>query len=258
MALSLVKNPNQEGSPPSSAQIIRAMEVASTAEAAEALEKTARERLQKVATEPAIQTTIEILDTNAHNKNYQEQINESRCWQGLPPLTEGQINLQGRVAELAKSTDEHGISVDMYFDVLPTSEYRRGYLSDKKELLPDNPEDAKKITVVDDLFKSWLDENEMISTDEQGTDDKGNPVTRVGVICEKGEEGKPKVDNNGQLVKVDKNTLLNKITSPEDGFSQFAKGKNSKLSVVMHPPQAPAQVQAPAQNEEAGMGGGKA
>lgn len=165
---------------------------------------------------------------NVRKDLYQKLWNGTITEQELEMLRPDYFNFQDLLAhQQLQAIDEEFIAenmqnVVMVYDVSKDSEFIRGYVSEGRQLDPNNPTDKKIIDLYDQCFHSWLVDNKMSSQD--------------GVIYNVN-----KLDKKGNYVEKSKPENVMRLLESADRGLQFAVTKQSKnlhLEVVRNKPSA--------------------
>lgn len=235
MALSLVRERNGAGGKlPNSDAITKCMNLSTTTEAAEYLEKSANEIYNKagLSDDPGIKKVLEIL---VQHKDYIRLATDNRnTWLGKPPTTVFEKRQDDLAAQASKLMGEKAASVRLDFALSEDSQLLRGYLSNGEPL------DESRIAAMDKLFNACL----------ANRDENYRMITKDGIIYKGTVKGDIEKDENGQDKKADPKEIRAAI----QGFEQYVQrtNKSAHITVVeQNFPGAPAAVAA-AEAEPAG------
>ncbi len=124
-------------------------------------------------------------------------------------------NMQAEAAlSAAHSLDSMNLgttnSVAFEFAFSDKSEFLRGYSADSQSLT------GESLKSMDTLFNAFLAENNMVSDGS--------------VLYESNEQGKPKLDAQGNKIKVDAQTARDVINDPEKGYVKYMEGKGVHIT----------------------------
>ena len=227
-----------DATPPENKAVAKTLEVVkNNPEMVKSVQKQCIENAQRFKREEeseaqlsAIEDTVSMAEYvyNVRKDLYQKLWNGTITPEELEMLRPDYFNFQDLLAhQQLQAIDEEFIAenmqnVVMVYDVSQDSEFIRGYISEGRQLDPNNSKDKKIIDLYDQCFHSWLVDNKMSSQD--------------GVIYNIN-----KLDKKGNYVEKSKPEDVMRLLESEDRGLKFAVDKQSKdlnLEVVRNQPAA--------------------
>ena len=208
--LPIVRRSGSAGGVPSQQSLMNAMQVATTADAAQYLYERFKDRVEQAKLGEKLATLVQEVSQFADYVVLQRTSN-AKPWTGDSNIPSGFENLQQNLAaSVVQKVSDEPITLD--YAVSSDSQFIRGYSSEEGGL------DEEKTASMDTLFNAWLVDNQMINQD--------------GVIYEVDKDGQIKVDSQGQPRRVDPDKLRALVRDPSDGFGAYVSAKQASVQIT--------------------------